>query len=264
MAWEVGAGRTDMHMGLMHHLPPPAAGPGGTSSEFNAFQRPTNIMVNIRGERFVSEDLGGSHAVVGNAISIQPQRAAFMIFDGATKNYYQRNPLNRFKGPGSQYVTFKNKDLDDNIREIQAKGYKYLYMADTLEGLCEQTGIHLEGLLKTIEVYNKSCKQGRDEVFYKKPENLTRPFNKKKPKFYAGRFFCGAYNTTGGIKINYKTEVVTEDAVPIPGLYAAGCDANNLYGHTYVHLAGNYMGFAINSGRMAAENAAEYIKSLKK
>jgi fumarate reductase flavoprotein subunit len=48
----------------------------------------------------------------------------------------------------------------------------------------------------------------------------------------------------------------------IPGLYAAGTDACSIYGDTYVFiLPGNTMSFALNSGRIAGENAAEYIKS---
>ena len=47
----------------------------------------------------------------------------------------------------------------------------------------------------------------------------------------------------------------------IPGLYAAGTDACSIYGDTYVFiLPGNTMGFALNSGRIAGENAAEYAK----
>ena len=69
----------------------------------------------------------------------------------------------------------------------------------------------------------------------------------------------------GGIKINYKTKVMTEKYEVIPGLYAAGVDANALYGDSYpLGLPGNTAGFAINSGRMAAENALEYIKSTSK
>jgi fumarate reductase flavoprotein subunit len=49
----------------------------------------------------------------------------------------------------------------------------------------------------------------------------------------------------------------------IPGLYAAGTDACTIFGDSYVFLLpGNTMGFALNTGRMAGENAAEYIKSL--
>ncbi len=261
MAWEVGAGKSEMHMGLMHHLPPPCHGPLGTKPELAAFRRPQNIMVNLLGERFVAEDTGGAHGLIGNAIAIQKGRCAFTIFDAEIKKFYDETPP---PGPrGDQpYQRFKHKNLDDNIREAQSIGYEHLFMADSLEELCAQTGINLNGLLKTIEEYNKFCKLGRDDIFYKKPENLM-PFASK-PPFYAGRFFPGAYNTTGGIKINYKTEVITDDFEVIPGLYAAGVDANALYGHTYVPLGGNYMGFAINSGRMAAEHALEYIKTLGK
>ena len=40
-----------------------------------------------------------------------------------------------------------------------------------------------------------------------------------------------------------------------------GVDANTIYGDSYIFtLPGNNMGFAVNSGRMAGENAAEYVK----
>ena len=47
----------------------------------------------------------------------------------------------------------------------------------------------------------------------------------------------------GGIKINYKLEVLTQDWQKIPGLYAAGTDVNDIYAGTYLYLlAGNTMG----------------------
>ena len=57
--------------------------------------------------------------------------------------------------------------------------------------------------------------------------------------------------------------MVTKDQDVIPGLYAAGVDACSIYGDSYLYtLAGNTMGFSLNSGRMAGENAVEYIKSV--
>jgi succinate dehydrogenase/fumarate reductase flavoprotein subunit len=50
----------------------------------------------------------------------------------------------------------------------------------------------------------------------------------------------------------------------IPGLYAAGADANAMYTHSYTLLAGSHMGFSTTSGRMAAENALGYIKTVGK
>ena len=59
-------------------------------------------------------------------------------------------------------------------------------------------------------------------------------------------------------------EVLSADHDIIPGLYAVGDDANSIYGDSYAFiLPGNTMGFALNSGRIAAENALKYIVSLK-
>lgn len=80
------------------------------------------------------------------------------------------------------------------------------------------------------------------------------------PKYYAARYCVAAYGSLGGIKINHRTEVVRKDFTPIAGLYAAGTDACSIYGDSYVFLLpGNTMGFALNSGRMAGENAVDYI-----
>lgn len=257
IAWEAGAAPSDMHLALMHHLPPPCQGPGGTAPELRAFSRPSNIMVNLQGQRFIPEDLGGGHQSVANAISQQKNRAAFMIFDSDIKKYYDAQDLSFVTSKGLERpLVFPHDNLDDNIRAVQEKGYKYLFIADSVEDLCAQTGIDLEGLKETLDEYNKACKSGRDELFNKSSEYL-RPV--KKSPFYAARFFPGAYGTVGGIRINHKTEALTNDYTPIPGLYAAGSDANAIYDTTYVPLAGNYMGFAVNTGRMAGENAVEFV-----
>ena len=128
-----------------------------------------------------------------------------------------------------------------------------------LEELADKTGINLPDLRKTIDEYNWYCASGRDELFHK---NATYLKPVKQPRFYVGKFYPSAYGSLGGIKINYKTEVVDKNQEVIPGLYAAGVDANTIYGDSYIFtLPGNSMGFAVNSGRMAGENAAEYVKS---
>jgi fumarate reductase flavoprotein subunit len=47
----------------------------------------------------------------------------------------------------------------------------------------------------------------------------------------------------------------------ISGLYAVGNDAGGLYGDSYdVIASGASSGFALNSGRIAGENALKYIR----
>lgn len=67
----------------------------------------------------------------------------------------------------------------------------------------------------------------------------------------------------GGIKTNYNLEIIDDEFKPIPGLYGAGTDVCNIFGDSYVFiLPGNTLGFALNSGRIAAESASRYLKSI--
>jgi fumarate reductase flavoprotein subunit len=264
MAWEVGAAATPMMAGLTHNLPPPCCGPGGASLEFSAFTQPENLFVNLIGERFENDDVNGAHGAaaahgtVANAIAMQKGKVAFMILDdNLRKVYAERNKkMPKFTGYEKR---FKNDDLEKDIKEAVATGYKFLFAADSLEELCEETGINLGNLKKTLKDYNRYCQNGRDEQFNKDPKYLI-PI--KGHKYFAGKFIAGGYGTAGGIKDNTRMEVLDENMEPIPGLYVAGNDGNNMYDYSYTPLSGNYICFATNSGRIAAENAVEYIKSL--
>jgi len=178
------------------------------------------------------------------------------VFDEAIKNEMK------------EYIDFVNlviqtpnlKNIDEMIHTAIENQYPHLFVADSVENLAAKTGMKLEGLRTTLEEYNGFCDHGYDEVFIK-PKRYLRPI--QKAPFYALRLYPAGYGSLGGIKINYKTEVLDKSWDPIPGLYASGTDACDIYGDTYVfQLPGNTMGFAMTSGRMAAEHAVEYIKSL--
>jgi fumarate reductase flavoprotein subunit len=254
MAWEAGAGATEMNMEIIYGLP--EGDPLGALNR--AFRQPT-LLVNLLGERFMNEGIVGNTTFTGNAIARQKNRCAFNIFDEATKEYFEET------GFDSLSVVFpftKIDDFDAELKQALDQGYEHIFVADSLAELADKTGINPDALQKTVDEYNKACETGRDDIFNKNPRYL-RPV--RKPKFYAGRLFPSAYGSLGGIKINYKTEVVTKDEDVIPGLFAAGTDACAIYGDSYVFvLPGNTMGFAVNSGRIAGENAAEYVKTVAK
>ena len=115
--------------------------------------------------------------------------------------------------------------------------------------------LQAEKLQKVVDEYNAMC-ESADTKFYK-PRNFMKPI--KKGPFYAGKFRPGGYGTLGGIKINCNAEVLDKAWEKIPGLYAAGTDTCAIYGDSYMFLLpGNTMGYCINTGRFAGENAAEY------
>ncbi|MFC1863233.1 FAD-dependent oxidoreductase [Thermodesulfobacteriota bacterium] len=253
MAWEAGAERTDMTMEMIYTMPDNMSLP---PQLHEAFRQP-HLMVNLQGERFINEAIMPNTTFTGNAIARQKDRCAFLIFDENIKKGME----NDFDYRNIVFPITQFDNADHAIKDVLDQGYPHLFAADSLEELAEKTGIDTDGLLRTVEEYNQFCAKGYDEHFNKAHKYL-RPV--KKPKFYAGRHFPGAYGTLGGIKINHNTEVLDKNCDPIPGLYAAGTDACSIYGDSYVFvLPGNTMGFALNSGRIAGENAVEYIKSEK-
>ncbi len=252
MAWEAGAARTDMSMEVIYGMPEVMTiGP-----ELHEACRQPHLMVNLLGERFINEAILPNTTFTGNAIALQKDRCAFLIFDEQIKVQMEKG----FDFLSIVFPFMRIADFSQSIQKALNQGYQHLFVADSLEDLAAKTGIDPDGLGLTIEAYNRSCKKGYDALFNKEHRYL-RPI--KSPLFYAARFFPSAYGSLGGIKINHKTEVITKDWTAIPGLYAAGTDACSIYGDSYVFvLPGNTMGFALNTGRMAAENALEYIKIL--
>jgi fumarate reductase flavoprotein subunit len=80
------------------------------------------------------------------------------------------------------------------------------------------------------------------------------------PPFCAIKCHQSFHGTVGGIKINHRMEVLNKQDEPIPGFYAAGSDTGGWEGDTYCPgLSGSTLAFAINSGRIACENAFTYV-----
>lgn len=253
MAWDAGAGKTEMVMHTFASMPDPYWGPGGTAWELGSFRQP-NLLVNLSGERFMNEEVMQDPGYAANAIHRQKNGCAFMILDASANRCYEQHGWDFLLAKVS---VKKPENFQATIEKARDEGYRHLFMADSLEALSAQTGIDPEGLRNTVTDYNRACDRGRDDVYFKNDKYLRAI---KTPRFYAARFFLGGYGSFGGIKINHRTEVLTEDCTAIPGLYAVGRDANTIYTDTYIFsMSGNDTAFDFNSGRIAAENAAGYI-----
>ncbi|MBE6047777.1 MAG: FAD-binding protein, partial [Clostridium sp.] len=138
------------------------------------------------------------------------------------------------------------------------QGYQAYFEADTIEELAEKLGIDADKLQDTIDTYNEMCECGVDSQFHKSQKFLHKITGKG--KYLVGKYYLAAYGTIGGVRINKYCEVLDKNKMPIEGLYSAGTDANTIYGDSYnFTLPGNSMGFAVNTGRMAGESAADYI-----
>lgn len=246
MAWEAGAGKEQCIMELMYQLP-------DNMNHFildGAFRQPC-LWVNRNGQRFMPEDQIANTTFTGNAIAAQPGKVAYAIFDSKM--------LKKYKKKGPDIISHVHPhDLFDHFDEQWerdlADGYEPIAQADSIEELAEKLGIDVEGLVQQVEEYNELCANGYDEIF-EKDRMYMQPI--EKAPFYICRQNVGAYGSLGGVKINHKTQVLTQDSKVIPGLYCAGTDACNIFGDSYPFiLSGNTMGFCLNSGRIAGENAS--------
>ena len=252
MAWEVGAASSKMTMEMIYGMPDNMTLP----IHLHEACRQPHLMVNLLGERFMNEAVMPNTTYTGNAISLQKDRCAFLIFDDDIKEKMAIDLDTR----SVVFPVTRFENADASIHKVMQSGYGHFFKATTIEELAQKTGIKPDALIQTINEYNQSCASGYD-VLFNKAHRYLRPI--LKAPFYAARHFPSAYGTLGGIKINHRTEVLDKNWETIPGLYAAGTDACAIYGDSYVFiLPGNTMGFAINTGRMAGENAADYIKSI--
>ena len=130
-------------------------------------------------------------------------------------------------------------------------------ISNSWEDIARWMGAAPEVLKSTIDEYNSFCDRGHDAMFVKEPQYLL-PL--RTPPYYAVKCGGGFLMTMGGIKINHHMEVLNLEDDPIPGLYAVGNDAGGWQWDTYSQdLAGFALGFAVNSGRIVGENAAEYV-----
>lgn len=253
MARAVGAAPSDVNIEMIFDIYRPGS-KGGVASAVKVMMKQPNLMVNLNGERFFNEEQVENTTFAGNALHTQANNQGFMIMSEAIKNEYVA--ANNVPFTSRVSIVKDYTQFDAQLAEAIAGGYTAIVKADTLDELAAELGINAENLKVTVEEYNACCAAGYDPMG--KDAEFLKPI--EEGPYYAASYFPSAYGTLGGIKINSDLEVIDENAQPIPGLYSAGTDACTIFGDSYMFLLpGNTMGFCVNSGRFAGENAAEYL-----
>jgi len=251
MAMDVGAATEGL--GLLHLGGPRSMGPihlTAVAQEYNT------IWVNKNGERFTDETITDGR---GNTIHRQPGKVSYSIFDEKIKQGIMNDGL--IKGVGAIYVPQRTKlpHLDKLLQDEMELGR--VMISGFWERIAEWIGTDPDVLITTIGEYNKFCAQGYDEHFNKDRRYLSAL---RTPPYYAVKCHSAFLGTIGGIKINYRMEVLNQEDIPIPGLYGIGADTGGWEWDTYcILLSGSTFGFAVNSGRIAGENAVRYTSSKK-
>lgn len=221
-----------------------------------AFRQP-NLLINQRGDRFMNEGDMGNTTYTGNALRLQPGNYGYCIMDQSMLEDYKAN------GPAIADIVHPAscfEGAEEEIKKAIANDYEGIIVADTLTELADKLGIDEAKLQQTIDDYNQLCIQNLDTEFHK-PAKFLKPI-RGNGRYIVGKYYTGAYSTLGGVRTNKLGEVYAGANQIVQGLYSAGQDANTIYGDSYnFTLPGNSMGFAVNSGRMAANGIAAYLKT---
>jgi len=180
------------------------------------------VLVDAHGQRFINED--AYYGRLGEWALFHHDGRAWLVVDDAV-----------FEKP-------------EYPREIAAVG-------DTPAELERELGLPEGSLESTLALYNRHAERGEDPVFHKRADFVTPLV---RPPF--GAFDCTtegslyAAFTLGGLATDTDGRVLTPDAEPIPGLYAAGRATSGLSVGSY--SSGLSLGDGTFFGRRAGRAAA--------
>lgn len=252
MAWEAGAAKG--HMEMEQVLGTALSGRNDSFLSPAIFKQASALIVNLSGERIMNEAIIENGAVSCNAVARQQNKWAYSILDDEMIRHFQREGLDFASGV---HRSNPAERFDAEFESMKAACPDGVFSAGHIRELAEQIGIDPDALEATLETYNQCCDLHYDDYFCK-PRRYLRALRGK--TLYALKLVPGGYGSLGGVRIDSRFRILDEAYHPIPGFYGAGSDVCDLYAGTYMYyLPGNTMGFALNSGRLAAEHALEYI-----
>lgn len=242
LAKDVGAGLTK-HCTLVKE--PAYSFETKKSMPNRAAMEPASLWVNSRGERFADESIFIDD-VTTNALVAQPGMLGFALFDSNLIDFMVKHPR-AVLGPNPV-----------NLRDVfdaEAQTREWCIKTDSFAEIASWIGADPAALKQTIDEYNSFVANGHDGLFAKDKANLvplaTAPF-------YALKFRPLMVETVGPVEINEKMEVLDPQGKAISGVYAGGSIASGWQGNDY-YLFGSALGWAINSGRIAGENAIKFL-----
>ena len=222
---------------------------------FGVATQPNSLWVNQDGDRYVRESIITTN--FSNAgLAAKPVEKTFIIF---SQNCFDDLESGHGAYTGNGVFYFPNKPMEGLTQAIAELSDTSMKKGNTIAELATACGLDAKKLQATVDRYNELCAKGEDKDMLK-PAEYMKPL--ETGPYYAFNCLNSLFFTVGGLHVSPKTEVLGSDLQPIPGLYAGGCDAGGLYGdcYDYIITPGSQGAWCVNSGRIAAESAAEYLK----
>ncbi len=207
---------------------------------------PGSLMVTTAGKRFINEST--HYQAFGDTMVAENVRSCWLICDHRAQRKYGMGHAKPAPYPIFPFVRAG-----------------YLKKGRTLADLARQIGVDAATLAATVAEFNHHAAKGEDPVFQRGADIYSRgmgdALHTPNPclaplvdaPFYAIEIRPGDLSSVAGLDTNAEAQVLGQNGQPVPGLYAAGLDANTVFRGTYPG-GGASLGPAMTFGYVAARH----------
>ncbi len=216
--------------------------------------KPYNVWLNRFGRRFADEGIVYNFAQAANACMRQPKGRMWVVFP--------ESAVEKTLSDGRDMIELihiaagAEEQLEETMQKAIADGI--MVRANTAAELAAFIGCEEAEISASLAEYDRFCAQGRDGLFAKSPRYLM-PMGDG--PIYAIRAGADMLITHGGVRVDERFRALDAEHLPMKNLFIAGVDFGGADADVYnVEMSGHGFGFALNSGRMAGENAAEELR----
>lgn len=211
----------------------------------NAFEKGSGILVDRKGKRVISET--ASNNAIKQVELKQPGAKLFILMDQPTFDSFKQ---------GLYIGGITEAEVNKWIAQ-DGKGTPQLVKADTIEAAAQKVGVDGKALKDQVTRYNGFVKAGKDSDFDRPVKFMNKTVSSEGP-FYIIEQQPRFATTMGGVVTNDSFNVLDVNGKPIKGLFAAGELVGGSMGDD--SPPGGNMGWAVTSGKLAAEGAVGSMK----
>jgi hypothetical protein len=200
------------------------------------------LTVNRDGYRFSSEM--AFEPAVTNARMNAPGNVMYAVWDADYKKHLLKQEPVKARG--------MLRGLEKRVEENAACG-EYVKAA-TIEELASKLGLPADNLRYTVDRYNAWCVRGVDEDFAV-PARFLSPV--RTAPFYAFKMTAWLLSIPHGLHVDQNSQVLTDNDVPIGGLFAVGNAQGDFFANSYpVTVPGTSHGRSITFGYLVGRALA--------
>lgn len=206
------------------------------------------ILVDVDGKRFVNEKASNRH-ILDPMLETKNKQAYVFMDQKSWEGFYKRLPE----------TGVSHEDADKYLAE-NGKSLPLFAKGATIEEVARIAGVNAENLKATVARYNSFVKAKKDADFDRPAKYMAAEISAEGP-YYIVEQKPRFATTMGGVCTDDRLNIVKKDGSTIPNLYAAGELVGGVMGDD--SPAGANVGWALTSGRVAADAIAEAIKAGK-